>query len=104
MSVGVGVGVGGGSVGRRPKNFAALRAAEGRSVGFTWVGIGLGRRVGSVGGMLKMLLRTTITPQTTAGLGTSILRVDSVTGWPAASACMLQPDHTRISILCCHEV
>eukprot|EP00966_Prymnesium_polylepis_P047943 1110232-Prymnesium_polylepis.2 len=69
---------------RRPKHFSALRAAEGRSVGpITRVGIGLGRRVGSVGRMLKMLLRTTITPQTTAGPGTSI----RVTVWPAASVC-----------------
>ena len=70
---------------RRPKNFAALRAAEGRSVGPTRFGIGLRRRVGSVGRMLKMLLRTTITPQTTADPDTSIRVTRTV--WPAASAC-----------------
>eukprot|EP00966_Prymnesium_polylepis_P314071 7257777-Prymnesium_polylepis.1 len=45
MSVGVGVGAGRSVGPRRPKHFAALRAAKGRSVGPTRVGIGLGRRV-----------------------------------------------------------
>eukprot|EP00966_Prymnesium_polylepis_P293092 6769507-Prymnesium_polylepis.1 len=64
-----GVGVGGGSVGRPAPTQKIRRAASGGgSVGrpYPGRGIGLGRRVGSVGRMFKMLLRITITPQTTS--------------------------------------
>ena len=81
------------SVGRpRPKCRSGSGLEEGRSVGPTRVGIGLGRRVGSVGRMLKMLLRTTITPQTTADPDTYTCDADSV-------GCRerLQPDHAYLS-------
>eukprot|EP00966_Prymnesium_polylepis_P228319 5284153-Prymnesium_polylepis.1 len=56
-------------------------SSEGRSVG-----IGLGRRAGSAGRMLKMLLRTTITPRTTADPDTKYTCGRGQCGLPRAPA------------------
>ena len=68
----------------RPSSFAALRAAEGRSVGRSRVGIGPGRKVGSVcrGRVVENQLRSaSATHERMMMIDWNTAQADHASGW-----------------------